>query len=195
MSREEYLRVLSRELRRLPKDEYEKAMDYYVEYFEEAGPEKEQEIIADLGEPKEVAAQIIMDAAMERMDKPQKSMRRGLSTIWMVFLAVCAAPIALPLAIGILAVAGGVLLAAAAVLVSALVLVAGAFAAGVVSVVGGIILMFSPHLASAAAITGMGLAVIGLSVLGAFLLCMLFKWTVKGIRAMFRRIMRRRKKA
>lgn len=40
MSREEYLRALSRELRRLPKDEYEKAMDYYVEYFEEAGRRK-----------------------------------------------------------------------------------------------------------------------------------------------------------
>ena len=195
MSREEYLRALSRELRRLPKDEYEKAMDYYVEYFEEAGPEKEQEIIADLGEPKEVAAQIIMDAAMERMDKPQKSMRRRLSTVWVVILAVCAAPIALPLALGMLAAAGGVLMAAAAMLVCVLVLIAGAFAAGVVSVVGGIILMFSQHLASAFAITGMGLAVIGLSVLGAFLFCMIFKWLVKGIRALFRWIMRRRKKA
>ena len=194
MSREEYLRVLSRELRRLPKDEYEKAMDYYVEYFEEAGPEHEQEIIADLGEPKDVAAQIIMDAAMERMDKPQKSMKRGLSTLWIIVLAVCAAPIALPLAIGVLGIAGCVLAVAAVVLVCALVLVAGAFSTGVVAVVGGIILIFS-HPLSALTIIGMGLCIIGLSILGAFLLCMLFKWMVKGIRAMFRGIVKRRKKA
>lgn len=194
MSREEYLRVLSRELRRLPKDEYEKAMDYYVEYFEEAGPEKEQEIIKDLGSPKDVAAQIIMDAAMERMDKPQKSMKRGLSTVWMVVLAVCAAPIALPLAIGILAMAGGVLVTAGALLLCALLVEAGAVAAGVVAVVGGIVLLFS-HPLSALTVTGMGLFMIGISILGAFVLCLLFRGMVHVIQALFRRIMRRRKKA
>lgn len=194
MSREEYLRALSRELRRLPKDEYEKAMDYYVEYFEEAGPEKEQEIIKDLGSPKDVAAQIIMDAAMERMDKPQKSMKRGLSTVWMVVLAVCAAPIALPLAIGILAMAGGVLVTAGALLLCALLVEAGAVAAGVVAVVGGIVLLFS-HPLSALTVTGMGLFMIGISILGAFVLCLLFRGMVHVIQALFRRIMRRRKKA
>lgn len=194
MSREEYLRALSRELRRLPKDEYEKAMDYYVEYFEEAGPEKEQEIIKDLGSPKDVAAQIIMDAAMERMDKPQKSMKRGLSTVWMVVLAVCAAPIALPLAIGILALAGGVLVTAGALLLCALLVEAGAVAAGVVAVVGGIVLLFS-HPLSALTVTGMGLFMIGISILGAFVLCLLFRGMVHVIQALFRKIMRRRKKA
>ena len=193
MSREEYLRALSRELRRLPKDEYEKAMDYYVEYFGEAGPEKEQEIIKDLGSPKDVAAQIIMDAAMERMDKPQKSMKRGLSTVWMVVLAVCAAPIALPLAIGILAMAGGVLVTAGALLLCALLVEAGAVAAGVVAVVGGIVLLFS-HPLSALTVTGMGLFMIGISILGAFVLCLLFRGMVHVIQALFRRIMRRRKK-
>ena len=38
MNRDEFLRELSRELRRLPRDEYEKAMDYYVEFFNDAGP-------------------------------------------------------------------------------------------------------------------------------------------------------------
>lgn len=194
MSREEYLRALSRELRRLPKDEYEKAMDYYVEYFEEAGPEKEQEIIKDLGSPKDVAAQIIMDAAMERMDKPQRSMKRGLSTVWMVVLAVCAAPIALPLAIGILAMAGGVLVTAGTLLLCALLVEAGAVAAGVVAVVGGIILLFS-HPLSAVTVTGMGLFMIGISILGAFVLCLLFRGMVHVIQALFRRIMRRRKTA
>lgn len=194
MSREEYLRALSRELRRLPKDEYEKAMDYYVEYFEEAGPEKEQEIIKDLGSPKDVAAQIIMDAAMERMDKPQKSMKRGLSTVWMVVLAVCAAPIALPLAIGILAMAGGVLVTAGALLLCALLVEAGAVAAGVVAVVGGIVLLFS-HPLSALTVTGMGLFMIGISILGAFVLCLLFRGMVHVIQALFRKIMRRRKTA
>lgn len=192
MSREEYLRALSRELRRLPKDEYEKAMDYYVEYFEEAGPEREQEIIMDLGSPKDVAAQIIMDAAVERMNKPTKSMKRGLSTVWMIVLAVCAAPIALPFAIAILAVAGSILIAAGAVLLCALLVEAGAVAAGVVAVVGGIVLLFS-HPLSALTVTGMGLFMIGISILGAFALCLFFRGMIHVIQALFQRIIRRKK--
>lgn len=194
MSREEYLRALSRELRRLPKDEYEKAMDYYVEYFEEAGPEREQEIIKDLGSPKDVAAQIIMDAAVERMNKPPRSMKRGLSTVWIVVLAVCAAPIALPFAIAILAAAGCVLMAAGAVMLCVLIIEAGAVAAGVVAVVGGIVLFFS-HPVSALTVTGMGLFMIGVSILGAFALCLFFRGMIYVIQALFRRIMRRRKTA
>ncbi len=41
MNKEQYLRALAGELRKLPKEEYERAIDYYVEYFEDAGPEHE----------------------------------------------------------------------------------------------------------------------------------------------------------
>lgn len=51
MGKNEYLRTLARELRKLPKEEFDTAMDYYTEYFEDAGPEKEQEIIQELGIP------------------------------------------------------------------------------------------------------------------------------------------------
>ena len=187
MNKEKFLEALSRELRRLPREEYEKAMDYYIEFFEDAGPESEQAVIGELGDPKDVAAQIIMDAALERMNEPHKSVKRGLSTVWIVILGVCAAPIALPVAIAILLALGGVL-------IGILVAVGGALAAGVVAVVCGIILLFT-NPASAFANIGLGLAVTGLSVLGGMLLCMFFKWLMKGIWKVFRNIMNRRKKA
>ena len=34
-------------------------MDYFSEYFEEAGPENEAQVIAELGTPKEAARDII----------------------------------------------------------------------------------------------------------------------------------------
>lgn len=194
MSREEYLRALSRELRRLPKDEYEKAMDYYVEYFEDAGPEKEQAIIAELGAPRDVAAQIIMDAAIERMDKPAKSVKRGLGTIWIVLLALCAAPVALPVVLVLLACAACVLAGIAMVLFGAFLVVAVGVAAGIVEVVCGVVLL-GAHPASGMAAIGLGLAVLGLSILGGFLVLWVCKWIMIGIRALFRWLMRRRKKA
>lgn len=194
MSREEYLRALSRELRRLPKDEYEKAMDYYVEYFEDAGPEKEQAIIAELGAPRDVAAQIIMDAAIERMDKPAKSVKRGLGTIWIVLLALCAAPVALPVVLVLLACAACVLAGIAMVLFGAFLVVAVGVAAGIVEVVCGVVLL-GAHPASGMAAIGLGLAFLGLSILGGFLVLWVCKWIMIGIRALFRGLMRRRKKA
>ena len=93
MNKEQYLRALAGELRKLPKEEYERAIDYYVEYFEDAGPEHGgREAINDLGTPHEVASQIITEAAMKRMDNPATSVKKGFSTIWLVILAVCAAP-------------------------------------------------------------------------------------------------------
>lgn len=46
MNRQEFMNQLAAELSRLPKEEIQAAMEYYSEYFDEAGPEREQETIA-----------------------------------------------------------------------------------------------------------------------------------------------------
>ena len=59
MKREEYLSQLRKYLKRLPKDDYENAMEYFTEYFEEAGEEGEQKVIEELGTPKEAAGELL----------------------------------------------------------------------------------------------------------------------------------------
>lgn len=49
MTRTEYLAELQNQLRKLPQDDFKEAMDYFTEYFDEAGPEHENQVIADLG--------------------------------------------------------------------------------------------------------------------------------------------------
>lgn len=58
MNRKEYLKKLSELLWDLPKEEREEALEYYENYFEEAGPRKEEEVIRELGNPETVAAMI-----------------------------------------------------------------------------------------------------------------------------------------
>lgn len=41
LTKEEYLAQLKKYLKRLPKEDYNNAMDYFTEYFEDAGPEGE----------------------------------------------------------------------------------------------------------------------------------------------------------
>lgn len=58
MNREEYLKRLSYLLRDLPEEEIEDAISYYEDYFEEAGEDKEQQVIRKLGSPEKVAKMI-----------------------------------------------------------------------------------------------------------------------------------------
>ena len=55
MTRTEYIAKLTKYLRKLPQKDYEEALEYFMEYFEEAGPENEARVIAELGTPKEAA--------------------------------------------------------------------------------------------------------------------------------------------
>ena len=61
MKRTEYLAQLDKYLKKLPKNDYQEAMDYFVEYFDEAGPENEESVIAELGSPKEAAHDIMVN--------------------------------------------------------------------------------------------------------------------------------------
>ncbi|MDO4281606.1 MAG: DUF1700 domain-containing protein [Peptococcaceae bacterium] len=65
MNKDTYLKELSHYLRKLPKEDYDNAMAYFTEYFEEAGPENEASVIAELGTPKEAAAELLRNLMAE----------------------------------------------------------------------------------------------------------------------------------
>ena len=56
MTKQEFLQRLSRLLADVTVEEREEALRYYEEYFDEAGPEQEQAVLAELGSPEKVAA-------------------------------------------------------------------------------------------------------------------------------------------
>lgn len=58
MNKEHFLQELEYLLSDLAEDERETALEYYRDYLEEAGPEHEAEVLAHLGSPEKVAAEI-----------------------------------------------------------------------------------------------------------------------------------------
>ncbi|MBD5149551.1 MAG: DUF4097 family beta strand repeat protein [Oscillibacter sp.] len=59
MDKNAYLKELSRHLsRRIPEREREDTLRWYKEYFQEAGPEREAEVIEELGSPETVARRV-----------------------------------------------------------------------------------------------------------------------------------------
>ena len=58
MKRKEYMERLEQLLLVLPEEEREEALQYYNDYFDDAGVEKEEQVMKELGSPEEVAAKI-----------------------------------------------------------------------------------------------------------------------------------------
>lgn len=61
MRKDEYLNILSDRLNVLPAEEYRDIMEYYTEYFAEAGEENEEEVIRELGDVEELAERILSE--------------------------------------------------------------------------------------------------------------------------------------
>jgi len=76
MTRAEFMRELRERLARLPAEERNAALSYYEEYFDEAGPDREQEVIRELGSPASVASRILADHAVkEARQSPHSPIR------------------------------------------------------------------------------------------------------------------------
>lgn len=191
MNRETYMKCLEERLRKLPKEDFEMAMDYFREYFDEAGPENEEQAIKDLGEPQQAAEQVIMDLAIknsENMD--HQSVKKGFSSVWVGILAVFAAPIALPLAFAVVMVIGALAISVVTVLASLVIAEAGVLLAGVVAIILSFITMIQAPIDSIATI-GAGLICVGLALLIIPASVKLTKLCLRGITKLFANIVSR----
>jgi uncharacterized membrane protein len=165
MNRSEFFNKLEQGLARVPKEERDAALDYYNEYFDDAGPENEQKVIEELGSPVQIAARIKADAAVKQLQSDTKpSMKKGISAVWLVILAILAAPIALPLAIGAAALAIGLLAALIGIVIAMIACVAAFFIGGIVVIAAGIAVM-ATSVPTAIFSVGIGLLVLGVSIL------------------------------
>ena len=122
MTRTEYIAKLTKYLRKLPQQDYEEAIEYFMEYFEEAGPENEARVIAELGTPKEAAHEVISRLLEEKIVEDKSSLRNKTTILWIAILAVLASPVALPILLFFLAMIMTLLMIIFAVLVTALAL-------------------------------------------------------------------------
>ena len=63
MTRDGFMKELAYLLQDIQDEDKEDALQYYMDYFDEAGPEREDEVIRELGSPERIAAIIRSDIA------------------------------------------------------------------------------------------------------------------------------------
>ncbi len=92
MTRQEYMQQLVALLAAMPEAERRDALDYYEEYFDAAGPEKEAQTIQELGSPQNVAEKIWegtgaqFGTPMPDNSMPEQGSRRRKSPVWIVLV-------------------------------------------------------------------------------------------------------------
>ena len=189
MTKTEFIAKLTKYLRKLPQQDYEEAIEYFMEYFEEAGPENEARVIAELGTPKEAAHEVISRLLEEKIVEDKSSLRNKTTILWIAILAVLASPVALPILLFFLAMIVTLLMIIFAVIVTALALTFALLISGVYTFFTSFSLL-SVSLASTLFGGGLGLLMFGgalLLLLISFEICklivkliaLLIKWLIK----------------
>lgn len=189
MNRIEFMEQLDKLLSELPESERSEAMQYYNDYFDDAGPEHEQEILQELGTPERVA-QIIKDGLFDKnsekveytetgyhgatyekvMEIADRKKKSGGQTdnqgdsVAKILLIIVLAIVALPVVIGALGTLFGVLLAAAIVIGVFALLGVGFVIGGIVMFIYGIVKLFVIPL-GAVTLMGGGMVLAGLGIL------------------------------
>lgn len=98
--KEAYLNELKKHLRKLPKKEYEDAIEYFREYLDEMSDDiTKEELIKELGTPKEAAREIIANVLDKKVNEEHHDKKRRSNTLWIACLAILLSPITAPLLI------------------------------------------------------------------------------------------------
>lgn len=179
MTREEYMAKLQKYLRKLPKQDYEDAIEYFNEYFSDTDEEGQQKLMEELGTPKEAAADLmcnLLDRKLQEQDTDieEKKSKKGIITLSV--LAILSTPVTVPLFIALLAVLFAVAICVVCVIFSDFIAVFGVLLIGGKLLLRGLV-SFPYSLSGALTVTGCGLFGIGCAILLYILGIYLCKWT------------------
>ncbi len=198
MTRKEYMEQLKKYLKRLPKEDYDNAIEYFSEYFDEAGPENEQQVMEELGSPKEAAGELLLNLLQESTegkDKEDTPAKRKKSSPWKIillaFLVLCASPVSLALLVAALGVLIAVVVVIAAVIFSMGVTSIATTAGGIVVVGFGSTLILK-SLAATCMMVGGGFFIAGAGILIGIFTIYVCKWCTTGIGHLVNRFVRRK---
>lgn len=160
MSKEKFINELRSKLRRLPKEEVDNVIAYYLDYFEDAGKD-EEEVVKELDSPSTIASQILADYAFSPDTEEKKT--SSLNKISLIVLSIFAAPIALPLTFAFVMVLFAMLIVVVALIFSFGAVAVALFASGIAAFVAGILVFFQGP-ATGIFYIGVGLIVIALGI-------------------------------
>lgn len=132
MNKFDFLNKLNNKLSSILPEERKEIIDYYTEYFIEAGEHNEENVIKELGNPVVIANQYLSELAIKESKENPVSIRKGLSAFWIIILGIFALPIGVPLVASL----------AFALVISAASIVLSLYISSITIIIAGIFLVF-----------------------------------------------------
>lgn len=193
MTREEYMTKLQKYLRKLPKQDYEDAIEYFNEYFCDADEEGQQKLMKELGTPKEAASELMGNLLDRKLNQEgeEKKDKKGIAAI--TILAILSTPVTIPLLVAMLAVLFAAVITVACVILSDFIAAFGILLIGGKLLLRGIV-SFPYSISGALTITGCALLGIGCAILLYILGIYLCKWTGMLLVKLAQKLVRKRGK-
>ena len=185
IGKEQYLSELKSKISKLPHEEYEDAVNYFVEYIEDSGLESYEDICKELGTPKEAARGLMVGLLNDK-----NARKRNPSIILIAILAVLSAPVSIPVFIVLIAI----LISVGALIVSIFItLVAGVVGGGALAIKTIIVGIGSIGITSPGGMLLLGLALlsVGIIIPVVLLIVKCIEWLVQLIAKLYYRIIRR----
>lgn len=167
MNKQEFLKALKKALHGLPEDDIQKSLDFYNEMIDDRMEDGvlEQEAVAAIGDPQEIAKQILADIPIAKLVRQKIKSKHQMSVLEIVLL-VLGSPIWLSLIIAVTAVVFAVYVSLWSVIIS-LYSVAAAFVACAVGGAIASVCLFASEgdIFAASIMVAAALVLIGISIL------------------------------
>ncbi|SDB33835.1 MULTISPECIES: DUF1700 domain-containing protein [unclassified Butyrivibrio] len=185
MNKEQFLNELDNRLRLIPVDDRLDAIEYYDGYISDMELTGDEDVVAKLGTPKEVAKSIIEQCTQKHIEntEEQKTVKGKATVLWLTILGIISLPLSLPLGIAAVAVVFALGIALLAILLSLVITAVAIAAAGFASIFWGVMV---PGIGQKFFTIGAGLIMAGLGIALTYALIIFVK-------AFFRSIFRNKK--
>lgn len=203
-NKQTYMAALAYHLKDLQKEEFDDAIEYIEEYFNEAGDENEAQVIEELGPPHKLAATIRAEATIKKANTTQQNddipyeeqnkstrqtRKRDLKNIWIIILGIFALPIGLPIIFSFLAIILSFFLVIFSLIISGICIAGALVIIGIPSLISSIALLGSGHAGLLA--LGISFIFLGAGILGIYILVKAIRkfipWMTKFLTKQFHR--------
>ncbi len=133
MNKDQFMKQLAKKLKRLPKEEQDEAMNYYTEYFLDAGVDDTTDVTTLVGKPEAVAAKIMDECLDKQLVKVNKEggVKNNSKALKYMILGLIVSPVAVPLCTALIITIFTIFITALAVIISLLVASIGVTLVGV----------------------------------------------------------------
>ncbi len=140
MTRLEFIYALREELKGMPLEDVERHVDYYSEMIDDRMEEgmTEEEAVADVGDPRNIAAQILSDTPIKKIVKDKISKKREMSAAEML-LIIFTSPIWVPLLISLFSTLISIIVSIFSVIIVLYAVAVGLMGAGVGLAIGAVV--------------------------------------------------------